>query len=136
GCARDDHDLLHRSRSSRTVPGRRAGTPDRPPSSERPERSGAAAARNAVCLGDRFRSPHRRPAHAPGFPPGGERAPQHDRVSRMKAALLNDNRGLRTFMLVLGTGDEAMSALAAFAREHTLAATQFTAIGAFSHVVV
>jgi predicted DNA-binding protein with PD1-like motif len=54
----------------------------------------------------------------------------------MKTALLNEHGGLRTFGVVLGTGDEAMAALASFASQHQLRATQFTAIGAFSRVVV
>ena len=54
----------------------------------------------------------------------------------MKAALLNDHGGLRTFALVLATADEAMGAITAFAAEHHLRTTQFTAIGAFSRVVV
>ncbi len=54
----------------------------------------------------------------------------------MKHALLNEHGGLRTFALVLATGDEAMRAITAFAAEQHLRATQFTAIGAFSSVVV
>jgi uncharacterized protein len=54
----------------------------------------------------------------------------------MKAALLNEHGGLRTFAVVLATGDEVMAAIDAFARERELRATQFTAIGAFSRVVV
>lgn len=54
----------------------------------------------------------------------------------MKSALLNDNGGLRTFAVVLATGDEAMASIAAFAREQQLRATQFSAIGAFSRVAV
>src|SRR5688572_21768759 len=54
----------------------------------------------------------------------------------MNAALLNEHGGLRTFAVVLSTGDEAMAAIASFAQEHELRATQFTAIGAFSRVVV
>ena len=54
----------------------------------------------------------------------------------MQATLLNEHGGLRTFALVLANGDEAMDALTGFAREHRLRATQFTAIGAFSRVVV
>lgn len=54
----------------------------------------------------------------------------------MNGWLLNDHGGLRTFALVLSTGDEAMAALASFARDRALRATQFTAIGAFSRVVV
>jgi predicted DNA-binding protein with PD1-like motif len=54
----------------------------------------------------------------------------------MKSALLHEHGGLRTFSLVLATGDEAMASLTAFAREQKLSATQFGAIGAFSRVVV
>ena len=54
----------------------------------------------------------------------------------MKSKLLNDHGGLRTFAVVLATGDEAMASMAAFAREQNLRATQLSAIGAFSRVVV
>jgi uncharacterized protein len=54
----------------------------------------------------------------------------------MKAALLHEHGGLRTFALVLANDDEAMATLVAFATERQLKATQFTAIGAFSRVVV
>jgi predicted DNA-binding protein with PD1-like motif len=54
----------------------------------------------------------------------------------MTSALLNDDAGLRTFAVVLDTGDEAMGAIAAFAAARQLRATHFTAIGAFSRVVV
>jgi hypothetical protein len=54
----------------------------------------------------------------------------------MKSALLHELDGLRTFVLVLQTGDETMDALASLARQHHLRATHFTAIGAFSRVVV
>jgi predicted DNA-binding protein with PD1-like motif len=54
----------------------------------------------------------------------------------MSAVLLHEHAGLRTFALVLGTGDEAMTAIAALAAEQQLATAQFTAIGALSRVVV
>ena len=54
----------------------------------------------------------------------------------MKHSLLHEHGGQRTFALVLSSGDEAMTAIARFAREHHLHATQFTAIGAFSRVTV
>ena len=54
----------------------------------------------------------------------------------MKAAILNEHGGLRTFAVVLTTGDEVMAAIDAFAKEQELRATHFTAIGAFSQVVV
>src|SRR5438093_3042575 len=58
------------------------------------------------------------------------------RNATTKAALLQDSQGLRTFVLVLGHGDEAMAALASFAATHQLGASHFTAIGAFSRAVV
>lgn len=54
----------------------------------------------------------------------------------MKSALLAERDGLRTFAVVMDTGDEALKTLTAFAAEHQLRASQFTAIGAFSRVVV
>jgi predicted DNA-binding protein with PD1-like motif len=54
----------------------------------------------------------------------------------MNARLLNEHGGLRTFALVLATDDEALRAITSFARERQLGTTQFTAIGAFSRVVV
>ena len=54
----------------------------------------------------------------------------------MKTALLHEDDGLRTFALVLATGDEVMGALTAFATDERLKASHFTAIGALSRVVV
>jgi len=54
----------------------------------------------------------------------------------MKAAILHQHEGLRTFVLVLAAGDEAIGALTSFAAEHRVGGAQFTAIGAFSRVVV
>jgi predicted DNA-binding protein with PD1-like motif len=54
----------------------------------------------------------------------------------MKVKLLHEHQRLRTFAAVLATGDEVMSSLLAFAAQHHLAATQFTAIGALSRAVV
>lgn len=49
----------------------------------------------------------------------------------MRVKLLNDAPE-RTYALVLDSGDEVMSALEAFANEHSLTASRMTAIGAFS----
>jgi predicted DNA-binding protein with PD1-like motif len=54
----------------------------------------------------------------------------------MKSALIDERDGLRTFVVVLGAGDEAMKALTAFAVERRLGGSHFTAIGAFSRAVV
>lgn len=54
----------------------------------------------------------------------------------MKTALMYEHEGLRTFVMVLATGDEVVRALNDFAAEHHGRATQFTVIGAFSRVVV
>jgi len=57
-------------------------------------------------------------------------------VEIMKSALLDEHDGLRTFVVVFETVDEAADGLAAFAREQGLSGSHFTAIGAFSRVVV
>jgi uncharacterized protein len=54
----------------------------------------------------------------------------------MKTALLSEYEGLRTFAVIFETPDEASSGLATFAKEQGLAASHFTAIGAFSRAVV
>jgi predicted DNA-binding protein with PD1-like motif len=54
---------------------------------------------------------------------------------RMKAKLLTEN-GAKTYAVVFESGDEFMSGLTAFAREHELDAAQFTAIGAFSEATL
>ena len=54
----------------------------------------------------------------------------------MKSALIYERDGLRTFVLVLATGDEPIKALTSFAREQVLGGSHFTAIGAFSRAVV
>jgi uncharacterized protein len=54
----------------------------------------------------------------------------------MKTALLAEHQGLRTFVLICETGDEAMQALTSFAAEQRLGGSHFTAIGAFSRAVV
>lgn len=54
----------------------------------------------------------------------------------MKATLLHESDGRRTFMIVLATGEDAVECLTSFARQHQLHAGHFTAIGAFSRAVV
>jgi predicted DNA-binding protein with PD1-like motif len=54
----------------------------------------------------------------------------------MRSKILNADPGERTFALVFDTGEEPMSLLARFAEEHSIEAAHFTAIGAFSEVVV
>ena len=54
----------------------------------------------------------------------------------MKTALLNQDDGLRTFVVVFETDDEAMGGLASFAKKESLGSSHFTAIGAFSRSVV
>lgn len=53
----------------------------------------------------------------------------------MKSKLVNAGPQ-RTFVVVLGTGDEAFGSLTRFAREHNLHAAQITAIGALSGAVL
>jgi uncharacterized protein len=54
----------------------------------------------------------------------------------VKSALLDERGGMRTFVLVLATGDEPVKMLTSFAAEQRLGASHFTAIGAFSRAVV
>ena len=54
----------------------------------------------------------------------------------MKSALIDERDGLRTFVLVLATGDEAMKTLTSFAAQQALGGSHFSAIGAFSRAVV
>ena len=54
----------------------------------------------------------------------------------MKTALLHEDEGLRTFLLVLQTGDEAIASLTAFVNDHHLNGSHFTALGAFADAVV
>jgi uncharacterized protein len=54
----------------------------------------------------------------------------------MKSTLIDERDRLRTFVLVLATGDEAIETLTAFAAEQRLGGSHFTAIGAFSRAVI
>jgi uncharacterized protein len=54
----------------------------------------------------------------------------------MKSTMLHENQGLRTFAVVLETGEEVMASITSFAEEQRLAATQLSAIGALSRAVV
>jgi uncharacterized protein len=53
----------------------------------------------------------------------------------MKGKLIAEG-AQRTFAVVLDTGDEAVAYLTAFAKEHRLSASQFTALGAFRDCVL
>ena len=53
----------------------------------------------------------------------------------MKETLLHA-QGAKTFALVFDKGDEVMEGLTGFARRHGLGASHFTAIGAFSDVIL
>lgn len=54
----------------------------------------------------------------------------------MQQKLLHDSSGQRTFALVLETGDEAMSCIEQFAKQHRVSAAQISGIGAFSAVTL
>lgn len=54
----------------------------------------------------------------------------------MESKLIFEREGLKTYVLVYEKGDEFISKLQSFAEQHTLAASHFTAIGAFSDAVV
>ena len=53
----------------------------------------------------------------------------------MKGKVISEG-AQRTFAVILDTGDEAMACLTAFAKEHRLSASQFTALGAFQDCVL
>jgi uncharacterized protein len=54
----------------------------------------------------------------------------------MKSKLIHEHQGERTYALIFNTGDEAMAGLVDFAAQNRLAASRFTAIGAFREVVL
>jgi uncharacterized protein len=54
----------------------------------------------------------------------------------VKAKLLHEQQGEKTFVLIFDTGDEVVSGLLDFARNHHLDSSHFTALGAFSDVVM
>ena len=53
----------------------------------------------------------------------------------MKAKLLSE-RGEKTYAVIFETGDEVVSGLTSFAKQQHLAASHFTAIGAFQDVAL
>jgi uncharacterized protein len=53
----------------------------------------------------------------------------------MKGKLISEG-AQRTFAVILDTDDEAVACLTAFAKEHKLSASQFTALGAFRDCVL
>lgn len=54
----------------------------------------------------------------------------------VKAKLLHEQQGQKTFAVIFDTGDEVISGLLAFAKEKGLAGSHFTAIGALSDVTL
>lgn len=54
----------------------------------------------------------------------------------MKARLLHEDQGQKTYALVFDKGDEVVSTLQEFAAEHALGASHFTAIGAFREAIL
>ncbi|MBX3501491.1 MAG: DNA-binding protein [Alphaproteobacteria bacterium] len=54
----------------------------------------------------------------------------------MQTQLLHEDEGQRTFALIFETGDELLKNVQDFARRESVTAAQFSAIGAFSDVVL
>ena len=54
----------------------------------------------------------------------------------MQSKLIQELAGERTWAVVFGTGEEVLKGLREFAREANLTGSRFTAIGAFSDVVL
>lgn len=54
----------------------------------------------------------------------------------MQTKLLANNEGMRTFAVILETGDEVLSSIERFANQEGLSGAQFSAIGALSDAVL
>jgi uncharacterized protein len=54
----------------------------------------------------------------------------------MESKLINDTNGQKTYALIFDSGDEVVEGITDFAKEQQLSASQFTAIGAFSEVML
>lgn len=54
----------------------------------------------------------------------------------MRSKVLHQQDEQRIFALIFDSGDEVISTLETFARDHDIGAAQFSAIGAFSEVVL
>jgi predicted DNA-binding protein with PD1-like motif len=54
----------------------------------------------------------------------------------MKSRLIHEVQGQRTYVVILDTGDEAMSSLGAFASKERMTAAHVQAIGAFEAAVI
>lgn len=54
----------------------------------------------------------------------------------MDSKILHEHDGMRTFAVIMDSGDEVLSSLGAFAKQQRIAAAQITAIGALSDVVL
>ena len=54
----------------------------------------------------------------------------------MKSKLLVDSKAEKTWAVIFDSGEEAMSGLLSFAKQQSLTAAHFTAIGAFSRAVL
>ncbi len=54
----------------------------------------------------------------------------------MRSKLLHESDGQKTYVLIFATGDEVMTNLKAFARDHRLGGSHFTALGAFQDVTL
>lgn len=54
----------------------------------------------------------------------------------MKSKLIHEQQGQKTFALIFDKGDEVVAGITSFAKENDLAASHFTAIGAFSDVTL
>jgi hypothetical protein len=82
---------------------------------------------------------HSRETAATAMPPtpAGTRLAMHsDRGDAMKTRLLQHHGGAKTYAIVFDTGEEVVSGLTVFAREHAVGAAHLTAIGAFQDLVL
>jgi len=54
----------------------------------------------------------------------------------MRATLLHEHAGQKTFAIIFDTGDDPVAGLHHFARKHNLGGSHFTAIGAFQDAFI
>jgi uncharacterized protein len=54
----------------------------------------------------------------------------------MESKLIFEHNGLKTYVLIYDKGDEFISGVQTFAKQHSLNASHFTAIGAFSDAII
>ena len=76
-----------------------------------------------------------KPGQDPGYLSPSASVPT-GKAPGMKVRLLTENRGVKSYAIVLAKDDEVMSGLTDFAKQNKVTSASFTAIGAFSRATV